>query len=364
MKEYSVRTELTAKKSAIRVVLHKAQEGQDFGSFDVYVKSSDKSGCCYVKYCLIYEKNAIGEIWGKGDEAVPLTWYNGSNGGFNRSNYRIKTACVCKWNGNGYDKICDVLQQGEISMAAKEMFADRSARAGDFVGGFHGDENIKYTDGKPMVRLTVDGVEISLDGKEEKEYIGDVATFEQTTFINRCNTPGVNIIEHSQSYTFDTFGVHNRQKAKFVTFDYEDGGKYALDNDGTYLQMCTFWRVNNGVKDGRICDNLKFFDESGKLVNEANTSNYNSGDFGWAGVETEKINRTVEYNGDMGVYGLVGFKILNDSAECQSAKIMIRTHGDNKWYCTFKSKNSTSQPKYGDEWDLDLLYYIDYNSER
>lgn len=364
MREYLERTSATNKASAVKLVLKKALDGECFGSVDVYIKLSDKSDQCYVKYCLCYEKNAIGAVWGKGEDAVPLTWYNGANGGFNRSNYRIKTACVGRWSEAGFEKLYDVLQQGEISMAAKETFADKSARAGDFVGGFHGDENIKYVDGKALVKMALDGVEIPLDGKEERELTGNVLTFEQTTYINRCNTPGVNVMEHTQNFTFDTMGVHVKQKVKFLTDEYEDGGKYALDNDGTYLQMCTFWRVDNARKDGRICDDLNFYDESGKLVNQSNTSAYNQGDFAWTGTETEKINRTVEYNGKVGVYGLVGFKIINDSTECQSAKIMVRTHGDNKWYCTFKSKNPSAQPKLGEEWELELLYYIDYNSER
>lgn len=364
MKEYLERTALAEKKSAIKLRVKKAVDGIDFGDAEIYVKTSDKSGKFYIKYNLCYEKDPIGTTYKKGDETEPLTWYNGSNYGCNRSNYRIKAASVCKWNGESFEKVYDVLQQGEISMAFKEMLVDGGVRAGDFVGGFHGDEIIKVSDGKPMVSMALDGACIPLDGREECEYEGDILTFEQTTLINRCNTPGVNIVEHSQSFVFDTMGIHDRQKAKFITSDYEEGGKYALDCTGSYLQMCTFWRLNRGEKDVRICDDLKFYDENGKLVNQSDTSAYNHGDFAWTGVETEKINRTVEYNGNVGVYGRVGFEIVEDSVECESAKIMVRTFGDNKWYCTFKSKNSTGQPKKGEEWILDLLYYIDYNSER
>lgn len=365
MKEYSNRTALTIKENSVILRLKKAEEGHSFGSAEIYIRTSDKSGNFYLKYCLTYEKNGIGTTWkDKEGNPVPLTWYNGSNGGFNRSNYRIKTASVCKKNGENFEKICDVLQQGEISMAFKEKLREDGAFAGDFVGGFHGDENIRYDGDTPMVKISIDNTELPLDGKEEREYVGNSVVFEQTTYINRCNTPGVNIVEHNQKYTFDTNGVHVKQSAKFVTSDYEAGGKYALDNGGSYMQMCTFWRVNSSNNGGRICDDLKFFDESGEQVNSANTSQYNSGDFGWAGAETEKLNRTVEYNGDSGVYGLVGYKILDNSTECYSSKIMIRTHGDNKWYSTFRSPNPTHQPNLGDEWKLELLYYIDYNSER
>jgi hypothetical protein len=364
MKEYFERTKLTEKKNAIRIFLKKAVGDNQFGSVDVYVKSSDKSGGCYVKYNLVYEKNAVETVWGKGEDAVPLTWYNGSNGGFNRSNYRIKAGEICKWNGENFEKLYDVLQQGEISMAFKEKFADGSAFAGDFVGGFHGDENIKFENGKPLVKMILDGAEIPLDGKEEREYVGDILEFEQTTLMNRCNTPSVDLMEHNQKFIFDTLGVHVEQNAEILTSDYEPGGKYALDNGGTYLQMCTFWRVDNMRNDGRICDNLNFYDENNKLVNQSNTSAYNKGDFSWTGVETESINRTVEYNGDVGIYGRVGFEIIDNSVDCHSAKIMVRTHGDNKWYCTFKSKNPNGQPKKGEKWKLKLLYYVDYNSER
>lgn len=362
MKEYSIRKELTNRKDPVVLRLKKADGDNDFGSVEVYVRTSDKSDDFYLRYCLTYEKNNVGTTCkDKDGNVVPLTYYNGSNGGYNRSNYRIKTAAVCKKNGSDFEKLYDVLQQGEISMAFKEKLD--GVMAGDFVGGFHGDENIKYEDGKPLVRLTLDGKDISTDGKEERDYVGDSVGFEQITYINRCNTPGVNIIEHSQKYTFDTDGVHVKQSAKFITDEYEKG-RYSLDHFGSFMQMCTFWRVDSANTDKRICDDLKFFDENRRLVNEFNTSGYKSGEFGWAGADTETINRTVEYNGDRGVYGLVGYKILDDSVECSSSKIMIRTHGDNKWYCTFKSKNPNSQPKMGEEWKLELLYYIDYNSER
>ena len=365
MKEYLNRKSLANKENAVILRAKKAEGDNPFGSVEVYVRTSDKSEKVYTKYNLVYEKNDIGTtVKDKDGNFVPLTYYNGSNGGYNRSNFRIRAASFCRKNGEEFEKIYDVLQQGEISMAFKEKLTENGVMAGDFVGGFHGDENIKYENGKPLAKLLLDGKEIALDGKEEKEYVGNVALFEQTTFINRCNTPGENIIEHSQKITFDTDGVQVKQKAKFVTDEYEKGDKYALDNGGSYMQMCTFWRLNSANHEERICDDLKFYDENGKLVNEANTSSYKHGDFGWAGAETETVNRAVEYNGDKGVYGLVGYKILDDSVDCSSSKIMIRTFGDNKWYCTFKSKNSTGQPKLGEEWKLDLLYYIDYNSER
>ena len=248
-------------------------------------------------------------------------------------------------------------------MAFKEKNLESNRLAGDYIGGFHGDENIKYDGDTPLVAISVDGVRLSLDGKEEGEYVGNSVAFEQTTLINRCNTPGVNLVEHNQKFTFDTYGVHVKQSAKFITSDYEEG-KYALDNTNSFMQMCTFWRLNSAKNEERICDDLKFFDENGKLINQADTSSYKNGEFGWAGTETEADNRTVEYNGDKGVYGLVGYKILEDSTECHSSKIMIRTHGDNKWYCTFKSKNPSRQPSLGEEWKVELLYYIDYNTER
>ena len=365
MKEYSVRTSLTNKENSVILRLKKAEEGNEFGSAEVYIRTSDRSDDFYLKYCLTYERNAIGTTCrDKEGNTVPLTYYNGSNGGYNRSNYRIKTAAICKKSGDGFVKVHDVLQQGEISLAFKEKLAESGTMAGDFVGGYHGDENIKYDGGKPLVKIALDGVTLPLDGSEDKEYVGNVVNFEQITYIDRCNTPGEHIMEHSQFYTFETDGIKVDQRVKFLTNEYEEGGKYALEHSGCFMQMCTFWRLDSVDNNIRICDDLKFFDENGNLVNQADTSAYKNGDFGWAGAETETVNRTVEYNGDRGVYGLVGYKIIDDSTECHSSKIMIRTFGDNKWYCTFKSKNPNHQPRLGEEWHLNLLYYIDYNSER
>lgn len=365
MKEYSIRTALTNKENAVILRTKKADKGCDFASTDIYIRTSDKSGHFYIKYCLTYEKNGISTTCkDKYGNVVPLTYYNGANGPYNRSNYRIKTASICKDTANGFEKVCDVLQQGELSLAFKEKIREDGALAGDFVGGYHGDENIKYENDKPMVRLALDGKEIDLCGREACEYVGNCVSFEQSTLINRCNTPEENIIEHCQTYFFDTDGVRVKQRVKFITDEYEEGGKYALEHSGCFMQMCTFWRLDAENNDQRICDDLKFFDENGNLVNEVNTSAYKKGDFAWVGEETETVNRAVEYNGDKGVYGLAGYKILDNSTLCHYSKIQVRTFGDNKWYCAFKSSTPASQPKKGEEWKLELLYYIDYNTER
>lgn len=363
--EYSQRAALTNKENSVILHLKKADKDCNFGSAEVYVRTSDRSGEIYLKYNLVYEKNPVETTWkDKDGKTVPLTWYNGANGGFNRSNYRVRTATICRKNGDVFEKMYDVLQQGEISMAFKEKQTASGTGAGDYVGGFHGDENIKFDGENAMVQISIDGQKLSLEGKEDKIYVGNVVKFEQTTLINRCNTPLVNIVEHNQKIRFDIEGMHVEQNAEFLTSDYEEGGAYELDNGGSYMQMCTFWRLNNDRRDERICDELRFYDENCRIINNADTSSYKYGDFGWAGAETEKNNRAVEYVGNKGIYGLVGYEIVDNSVACQSSKIMIRTFGDNKWYSSFKSLNPNHQPKCGEKWSLKLLYYIDYNSER
>ena len=365
MKEYLERTALTEKKSAIKLRVKKATEGNAFGDAEIYVRSSDKSGDFYTKYNLCYEKDPATKAIKMGDDIVPLVWENGTNGGYNRSNYRIKAGYVCKWNSDTdtFEEIYPILQQGEISMGVKEIRRSDGAMAGDFVGGYHGDENIKITDGVPQVKMTLDGKEISLDGGDELFVEGNELCFEQTTLINRCNTPKEVIIEHGQIMVFNTSGIHERQSAVFLSDDYEEQGKYMLDNGQSCLQMFTLFRIDMRDKVGRMCDLLNFYDENKKLVASADTSECPLGYHGWTGNDTQKINRYVEYRSkDKGVYALAGFKILNDSVDCHSAKIMIRAHGDNKLYCSFESKNPTRQPIKGERWELDLLYYIDYNS--
>ena len=121
MKEYSIRKELTNKENPIILRLKKAEDGNCFGSAEIYVKTSDRSGDYYIKYNLVYEKNPVGATCkDKDGNLVPLTYYNGSNGPYNRSNYRIRAASLCKKNGDDFEIVFDVLQQGEISMAFKE----------------------------------------------------------------------------------------------------------------------------------------------------------------------------------------------------------------------------------------------------
>ena len=58
MKEYSVRASLTNKENSVILRLKKAEKNDDFGSAEVYIRTSDKSDDFYLKYCLTYERNA------------------------------------------------------------------------------------------------------------------------------------------------------------------------------------------------------------------------------------------------------------------------------------------------------------------
>ena len=337
---------LLAEENAVNIVLHAPEGTAPYGSANVYVRTSDPSGKYYIGYQFTYIN------WG-------LNEYDYSNGKSNSHNnaqmYRINTATLVEKTATGYVPVFEVLQGGEISLAIKEVWNGSSAK--DFVGGWHGDENIE--DGKVYWYLDGEPIDITKAGN----YTGSQFVFDQTCLIDRCDTEETQIMRHRQYMVLDTNGLRNKQTVEFLV------GDFVGDRSQTYLQMCTFNRQNFSLSatervkpENYLCDAFNMLDANGNVLSSHDVSTHVPED-GTKTMGYSDKNRYVEYLGNNnGLYGLVGFTIDNASMYLRSMGVMVReTQGDNKLYASFANHFAASVPKY-EVWSVDDYYYIDYNT--
>ena len=143
-------------------ILPKA-EGQEYSTFYVYLPA----GAAYwAQYRFVYMQNPVN---------IALDYTNGPNDAANCKLFRIRGAYIGTLTGDAFTPHFRALQQGEISLAFREE------GAGDFCGGFHGDEVLT------SAVLTADGRTLPLD----QPYFGAfcAAEFVEDSVLNRCNTP-------------------------------------------------------------------------------------------------------------------------------------------------------------------------------
>ena len=312
-----------------------------YASFNVYVQTTHSSGKYFIRYNFTYEYNA---------HDATLTWSTGVNTETNRSNYRIKTAQIVEKTGaQTFSDVYEILQGGEISLAIREYDPDGKAMAGDFVGGYHGDENLMC-------------VSLVLDGSREVPLLNGVAgfyncttvEFKQESVINRCHTPNEPVMNHIQHYLVDTNGVQLIQQVEWLVDDFTTSSQ-------SYLQMFTLYRTNPKNKSDYLTTRLNLLDEDGKPISGFNNVDLTDSRFnGGSSVDLEKttVARYAEYFGEeKGIYAKAGFQFVDQSCRLQSALVSIRTNGDSKWYPSFGGVT----PSRGDVWTINSVYYIDYN---
>ena len=319
-----------------------APAGDDeYSSFNIYTQTTHPSGDYYIRYKFVYEYDDIDDS---------LNWSNGSNTGANRMNYRIKTAQIVKKTGDpGFLNIHEILQGGEISLAIKEYDPITGKNAGDFVGGYHGDENLK------SVSLLLDGTqEIKLLGGEPGFYNCSSAEFVQFSTINRCHTFYDKVMNHDQHYLIDTNGIRLLQKVEWLVDNFTPA------TSQTYIQMFTLNRLNPDKAGDFLTTNLALLNEDGKVIARADLTAFDPGDKEGVSAASSPDARYAEYFGDSkGIYAKVGFQFVDDSVMLNSTNISVRKHGDSKWYPSFGDPQG--KPSKGDVWTINSIYYIDYN---
>lgn len=351
VKEVNMKGKLNRKGAVIVEVL--SDKADRYNSINFYVQTSDPSGDYYVRYKMQYEYNDN------------RSTYKG-NSGTNVSNYRVKTAQlvtveeVTETVVRATD-IVEVLQTGEISLAARQCNMDLSTLtegakellpasgvAADFVGGFHGDERLEE------VELFVDGEKIEIYGKT----VGNVipctyAQFNQaaTMYAWGTSTPdsfGRPMALHTQRFVFDSNGVRNNQTAEWL----DDG--YELDV--FYFQMFTMRREVGGRL---VCEKIASVDAEGNIIESMTVP---------MPVEKQTTylsnlkNRAIRYSSDVsGIFAEAGYEILNDSMVVDRMSVSARTsQGDNKLYVSFHSPENGQRPVKGEVFDILVNYHIDY----
>lgn len=218
------------------IVKVKAPQTGGYSSFDVYVKGSKRSSSMYTLYKFQYINN-------------PNTVTDFTSGDDVRQNaelYRVKTAWKAERTGEySFTQGAQLLQEGEIEMAIREAAnaATGGKSPGDFIGGFHGDEHFS------KVTLTIDGKEVPLN--KEANYTGKEIRFVQNSIVNRCNTPGDNLIEHMKDYKVTKNGIDLHQTAKWLQ---------STKINIAYLTMFTIMRESQNE---RITDYVHFFYNDG-----------------------------------------------------------------------------------------------------
>ena len=331
-----------AVKNGIFVEVFAPVGGDDeYSSFNVYTETSHPSGEYFIRYNFVYEYNDIDES---------LNWSNGSNTGANRSNYRIRTAQIVKKTGDAsFLTLYEILQSGEISLAIKETDPATGKNAGDFVGGFHGDENLK------TVSLVLDGNQkIKLFEGEEGFYNCTTVDFKQETVINRCHTIDEYVMNHIQHYLIDTNGVKLLQQVEWLVDDFNTA------TGQTYIQMFTLNRLNKDKSGDYLTTFLKLLNEDGSTIESVDLTTIDPGDKESVSACSSPKARYAEYFGnEKGIYAKVGFQFVDNSCKLNSANIAVRKYGDSKWYPSFGDPKG--KPAKGDVWTINSIYYIDYN---
>ncbi len=348
-----------AREGAVDVIVYAPTVGNKYGNVEAYVQASESSGDYYIKYSFTYENKGVNDY----------DYYNGkSNSQNNKDLYRIVGASLVKKNSDGSfgGSIFDVLATGEISLAASESW--KGTHAKDFVGGFHGDENMVFVD------FFADGVRI--DTTQAGKYEG-ITHFEmiESTIINRCDTEENDVMLHNQKYLVNTLGIKLEQQVEFLAEDYQPRV------DDTYLQMATVYRINTALKSAStVNDDANLIGAYARLLDANGGENLyvdvTADDYDYDPSLTKTVNvnlgqsttnRYVEYLGNpkgnySGLYGLVGFVIDDASVKAGNSNLAIRLQqGDNKWYASFVTPSGKSIVPKGEIWNISNSYFFDYN---
>lgn len=301
------------------------ESGKEYASFHVYLPASE-DGTYYTRYRFLFEENPV---------KPELTYENGVNDPANRRFYRIRTADLVKREGAGFATVFRVLSGGEIGFAIKEE------GAGDFVGGFHGDELLTE------VALTVDGKPMPLN----TPYFGAFSelSFYEQSYIFRCNTPEEKIILHTQTYIADGDRLLLDQNIEWIA----DGRRL----HSGFAPMMTAQRVNADKTDEIISDTVEFYDKNGALLATFDTTAYGNGQDGGYH-QAGKATRAKAFKKDGGLVMETGYTVRDGSIpdEQISAKLWIRG-SDNKAY--FEITGQTT-PKKGTAWRSDIFYRVTY----
>ena len=308
-------------------------EGREYSSFYLYLPAAEGHDEYFTEYRFLYEVNPIKPELGYGE---------GPNDPANRKFYRIRTAYLVKREGDTFAPMFRALQDGEIGFAMKEQ------GAGDFVGGFHGDEVL--TD----VSLTVDGRAMPLD----TPYFGTFESLEfyEQSYITRCNTPDEHILLHTQRYTVDGNTLRLAQDLEW-TAD-------ARPIHSAFTPMLTAQRLDPQDLDRILSETVELLDGEGNILAQFDTTDYGRDRIG-SPSDSVCLNTPATavrvYGKESGFMAEAGYTVREGIPPEHIKTYLCIRHMrgavDNKIY--FDIARDTA-PKKGDAWRSDIYYRVTY----
>lgn len=318
------------KKSEVRGMVYvkvaARRKGEAYADFSLFVPAG---GELFTEYRFAYAEHPINPA---------LDYAGGTNDPANCRFYRICEAYLGTLLGEDLANARRVLQSGEIG------FALREAGAGDFVGGFHGDEQLL------AVALFGDGEEISLGEPSFGAY--REVRFSETSRIDRCNTPTEPLCLHGQVYTVTGDTVSLAQRVEWI------GDARPLD--AAFMPMLTVQRLDPQDPTRRVTDTLTFFNEAGDAVATLDTTPYGQAPAegqpstllrGTAAVRVRATGR------ESGIGIEAGITHRAESPLAQNTRISVwERYGrdlDSKVYFDIAAAKA---PKAGEVWEADVFY--------
>jgi len=309
-----------------------AEEGKKLSSFYVYLPTGEDY---YVRYKFVYIMNPVDPELSFGDS---------SNVYANCEFYRICGAEVGKLTGEEFSKCFAALQGGEIGLAFREE------GAGDFIGGFHGDE-------------LVSDLSLSLDGSEtplNKPFFGvfEEAVFSETSYIYRCNTPSEKLIFHKQRYFISGSEIKLEQYIEWIS-----DAKMLSD---AFSPMLTAYRIDPDDSLRILTDTVEFYDRpDGELITVFDTTLHGTKSLTGKG-NSEIVCRNTPsaavrvYGKKSGYSAEAGYRIIDDSipqnqiSTCLCIRYAAR---DNKIYFDI---GAGTTPVKGTVWKSEIYYRLSY----
>ncbi len=304
------------------------REGEALSDFSVFLRAEDGR---LAEYVFAYMEHPAKPSLGFGE---------GANDPAHCRFYRICEAYLCRLSGEEPVRELRVLQRGEVGLALREV------GAGDFVGGFHGDEVIL------SVSLRGDGREIALDTPSFGCY--REVHFSEHSQINRCNTPGELLCRHEQEYVMKDGRVALSQRVEWLT------DAYCLSS--AFMPMLTVQRLDPAAPERCLTDTLTFFDSEGREVATLDTTPYGAKPLegapcnflgGTAATRVRAVGRESGLSVECGIAHRAGSPISDRTRI--SVWVRYGCDLDSKVYFDVSAGRS---PRRGEVWEADVFYRI------
>ena len=245
----------------------------------------------------------------------------------------------------------------------------------DFIGGFHGDEQIKKDENEnDMFSLVMDG-ETYVPGQGNLVVAGNEIVIKQTTELYRWAYPARSlgtVAEHTQIFTINEDGINIDRTVKWLVDDF-----YIVD---AYVMMltllrCTTTKVDGAtVASGAICEKVATFKADGTQIGSYTFDLNNAPeDHGLNSKDTREIRFSSDTSGASAIAKFEN-KATSQGNFSRKINILYRTPlggADNKLYVPMTASGKTnvsaegSQSKFtvpseGETWLLDTFFKIDY----